>query len=146
MPKSIFIATEGEYSDYHIIGVFSTRELAEKSGCAYEEWRIDSGRIEHESGLKPFEVIISKNGDIIKVVSLEFSGIDPIDEDTFNDFMGETPPYNLSTYMWAKDEKHAIKIASERRAKYIALDKWAINQRYRSPVIDWKLRHGSKTV
>ena len=26
----VYIVTEGEYSDYHIVGVFATREAAEK--------------------------------------------------------------------------------------------------------------------
>lgn len=47
----IFIVTEGAYSDYHIVGVFSSREKAEECSpaavagiahCWIEEWELDA--------------------------------------------------------------------------------------------------------
>lgn len=47
MEKKIFIVTSGEYSDYHIDAVFSTKEKAEEyiqqngNGCDFEEYELD---------------------------------------------------------------------------------------------------------
>ena len=46
--KMIYVVTEGEYSDYHIVGVFSTRKLAKRCQSAVladniEEYPLDEG-------------------------------------------------------------------------------------------------------
>ena len=35
--KKIYVLTEGDYSDYHIVGVYSTPELAQEAQTLYPE-------------------------------------------------------------------------------------------------------------
>jgi hypothetical protein len=38
---SIYVLTEGDYSDYHIVGVYSTKELAKEAQSLYEHSQIE---------------------------------------------------------------------------------------------------------
>lgn len=123
----IYIVTEGSYSDYHIVGTFSTKEKAEEHSllvlgeerqfydAKVEEWDIDE-IVDHPKGMFFYNVVMTKDGKTqeCKNVGCEYKNTDA--------------PYgdnaNFSFYMWARDEKHAIKIANERRTQLIALNQW----------------------
>ena len=73
----IYLVSTGEYSDYHIIAAFSTRELAEAfsspfdgewSTIGIEEYTVDE-KIENIAppGMKAFSVTMAKNGDVLGV-------------------------------------------------------------------------------
>ena len=36
---SIYVLTEGSYSDYHIVGVYSTKELAKEAQSLYQYYQ-----------------------------------------------------------------------------------------------------------
>jgi len=135
--KIIYIVTEGEYSDYGIVAIFSTKEKAQNfisitaapddlSDYEIEEWPLD----EHEALIEKFKkkelsiymVSMYRNGDVEEVREEEKKSI-WIDNATAG-------KYNLWTEnrigMWviARDEKHAVKIVNEKRTQLIAENKW----------------------
>ena len=123
-PKSVWVIEGGEYSDYRVEGIYSTRhnaQLAFDNGLGnYEmeinEWPLDVNVDKIKKRLRPMRVEISINDSANASVfgtSPRFAN-DPEISEIYN------KSNFLHTHMWAKDEKHALKIASERRARWIA--------------------------
>jgi hypothetical protein len=123
--KTIYIITEGEYSDYHVKGAALTKEGAyafvAKFGGDIEEIQDQTPHL--KAGYNFYNVLMEKDGGIRKVSQ---------QEETYwcnlyfyDQLWGErlkTPV--LSTYCWAKDDKHAIKIVNERRTQILAAELW----------------------
>lgn len=123
---TVYIVTDGEYSDYGIVGVFSTRELADTcaknlikskwSNAKVETWNLDPHVDELRQGLAPWTVTMDRDGNsdaIIDAGSLDSK------EDERHDWSGK-----YTFYVWAEDEQHAVKIANERRAQIVAAGNW----------------------
>lgn len=117
--SKIYIVTDGDYSDYRIVGASTSKEAAERIktalGADYLEEFEDGGSAIISPGLRPFFVKISMLGVVHSVGSVT----NPYDFQARFDWDG-----NISTGMWAQDTEHAIKIANERRAQLVALDAW----------------------
>lgn len=128
---TIYAVNSGEYSDYGINGLFSTRENAEKYMEAFpksgyggyndiEEWELDQYISEIDRGLLPFVVRMYKNGDVIEIMQREFFGEDQrtvhwMDKAHWN------PPMPWANFsLWARDRDHAVKVANERRIRSLA--------------------------
>lgn len=116
--RVVYILTSGEYSAYRIEGVFSKRIDAEKTmerlntpyrdqSRTVEEWPLDD--IAPRKGLQPYHVYIRRDGEA------RATGLESIVGENESYLYGE---YGLS--VWARSEKSAIKIAMERRLRYIA--------------------------
>jgi len=132
----IYIVTKGEYSDYHICGVFTDPIKAQEAKKLYsekcfetrvEEWEADI-HTEHPAGTLIYQVIMSKDGiiDGVRQKSLDIL-IAPhknitkdIKEENITSRTGNNS--YMSFTVWATDEAHAIKIANERREQLIALN------------------------
>ena len=84
MRKKVYILQKGTYEDKHIVGVFSSKELAEKyikkrifgglpSGIEINEYQIDS--LIRPDGKVVYSVVITfyENGEIISMVSWLYS-------------------------------------------------------------------------
>jgi hypothetical protein len=122
---TVWVVGFGSYSDYHVVGVYSSEELADKAAeCdpdhLIEEIELDApSDHEHPAGMKRFAVHMTRDG-----------GIDLLQVNIAHDIFGEgpsapgTPREVWVFYMWARDEEHAIKIANERRAMVIATNMW----------------------
>ncbi|SDZ81979.1 hypothetical protein SAMN05192529_102126 [Arachidicoccus rhizosphaerae] len=134
----IYIVTDGCYSDYSIRGVFTTKENAEKFIRAYsfdepsiEEYESDNLNEEIQNGNTCFVVFIDKDGNNAKAEKSntdygdyrDYVGKAYIDEKKFfgNDYSHNA---RIRNTVWAKDEKHAIKIANERRIRVLAEGRW----------------------
>lgn len=114
--KTIYVLTEGDYSDYRIIGVYSTKELATEAQSLYEYAQIEEYDLdnipEHPPGMKAWFVRISDG----KLDDLCTQQVSPFEE-TFpreNEYEyhdGETAYF---VYCWAVDDKHAEKIALDK--------------------------------
>lgn len=120
----VYIITKGDYSDYHICAVTTDKKKAEMLRKAYNDldgWRnarietydTDEFLTEIESGLKLYDCTMERDKPMF---------IFEVDLDYMNssDFKVR---YNRSTYcvyVWAKDEEHALKIASDKIAEYKA--------------------------
>jgi len=117
--KTIYVVTDGEYSDYHIVGVYSTRELAERCQSAtladnIEEYELDAvGYSLYDAGYRRYHVTFEGEQTYV-----EQSKMDELAGQCIILFKG-TPP-RIRVTLYAKDEKYAVKIAADYRAQYIA--------------------------
>ena len=131
MTNKIYIVTDGEYSDFRILSVFSTRQKAEK----YAEWvetctdsyngsvdikvlPLDVYLTEIDQGLSPWSVWLPKDS---TEESIDVWKLDPTDvrmiglTQFFNKYLSFNKTVaGYRAYVFAKDEKSAIKIASEK--------------------------------
>ena len=119
--KIIYVCTKGEYSDYRIVGVLDSKELADifsqKFECEVEEYRVNPFTEELKNGYEHYFLRMTKGGDVDEIY---------IDSDFYSS--GETFGFdiqgNMYFYCMAKDEKHAVKIANEHRSMLIATKQW----------------------
>lgn len=122
--NKIWIVTSGNYSDYHIVSVFSSQELADKFAAhdkdrSVEEYEIDLHAEQIRSGLNTFYVRMNRDGD-----GSVYSR-DPDDEVELS--LSDTPRAEgrvLYGTVWAEGKQHALKIANEKRAQLIANNEW----------------------
>lgn len=130
--KTVWVLDEGSYSDYHVVGVYSSKENAQVVYDALhehsddmdepEEWELDPGVDELRKGYNPFSVVMLRDGTTER--------IDQTDRDSYS--LGNRlsiwerteAPAALFGVVWARNAKHAIKIANEHRARMIANGEW----------------------
>lgn len=127
--KTMFVLTAGEYSDYRVLGVFSSKEKAEevyakrkdtgRDYChAVEEYFLDNDP-HTPNGLKSYAVIMKRDGGVTDIqINPEGYGI------YTDDFVSWHRDRRF--YMWARNEKQAVKIANERRTRMIADNQWPL--------------------
>jgi len=121
----IFIVTNGTYSNYHISAVFSTRELAlgyiysnieNNDGYKVEEYDVDTeNQTPYDRTLYSVLVFEDNTGEVVE---------DDYDQPSRFSFRGMENPVCLYLKVFAYDKQHAKKIASEYRARVIALKGW----------------------
>lgn len=115
----IYVLSTGEYSDCRVMGVFSTREKAEVYGRQFNSEDIGEFELDvltpHPEGYQSWELWINvETGEILKP---------HVNDDQPNERYAFMLTYNnieAIIHCWARDEAHAIKIAGERRAEYLA--------------------------
>jgi hypothetical protein len=117
---TIYILTVGEYSDYHVIGAYSSRdialEMAEFFGAGVEEYAVDAG------------VELVRRGAHLYVLRLQRETGDVLEchQDDSDYYYREgdriTVDINKNLFMvcWAMDDAEAIKIAGDRRRAFLA--------------------------
>lgn len=119
--SSVWVVTEGSYSDYHICCIFSSRQLAEnfiKKAKLFQKYSdyndVEEYEINIEEGQSSvWEVWFRVGGNIdcyFKSDQRE-EGITAFTEDTHN---------LLKITVKAETEESAIKIACDKRAEYLA--------------------------
>lgn len=126
----IYILTAGSYSDYHIVGAFSTKEKAQE---VIESFNRSSGRRGDFNDIEEL-VIDELSENVSDGRSLCFIRIDrdgntsdfgfPGHTYSLNEKQGLDTRGNLYVYCFARDKEHAIKIANERRVQMIANNEW----------------------
>jgi len=123
--KTVWMVTEGIYSEYHVVGIFSTKEGAKiiENFCNKDQLRdteikeviLDAGLEKLNQGFFLYRVHMDADGKVKSCVPL-FSSYD----------IGERPALHVVSRpcaagdvicgnTWAKDEQHAVKIANEFR-------------------------------
>ncbi len=132
--KSVWAIEDGEYSDYHVVGVFSTQEKAEQvqrfTGGEITEWILDPAVREINQGMSLWRVLMLRDGTTEKVWkgeinSYNFEAHHNIWRRTQAPaYCGTGTPDCLDANVWAKSEKHAVKIVNEIRAGLIAGNNW----------------------
>ena len=122
----VYLVTDGSYSDYHLCCVCSSKEKADHAKKFYaatndiEEYELDA-LPDHPQGMFWYSVRMDRNGDThaVEIENGDYTHAD------------EWRPYGdnetVSFDMWATDEKHAVKIANERRAMIVASGEWTTN-------------------
>lgn len=126
----IYAIERGSYSDYQVVGVFSTRENAQTvvdymtaNGRSYDddaeitEWDLDPSVDGIHQGLFLFHVIMNMDTGDVVMVDKSSSPVCEYEDHVMNGAAG----VNYNGHCWATDEKHAIKIINERRAQRIAM-------------------------
>lgn len=134
--KTIWVLHGGAYSDYRVSGVFSSRRnanLAKKAlhdhECDVDEWRLDPGVDDLNKGYTRFRVVMLRDG------TTEESGpasyvfeLEPNvwlwERTKAPAYKGKGIPDALVAEVYAKDVKHAIKIANEHRTRMVAANEW----------------------
>jgi len=120
---SIYVLTEGDYSDYHILGVYSTKELAKEAQFLFKDSDIEEYDLdnipEHPPGMSAWYVRISDG----KLDDIYTTQVSPFDQTGPRELeceyhKGETAYF---VYCWAVDEDHAEKIALD---KYYQHQAW----------------------
>ena len=127
--KIIYVVTEGKWSDYHIEGVFSSKELAEafidvqeaERHRQIEVWPLDGPTDALREYLWPISVCMTRDGTPTRIWK-------------YTDFgYGYRASYErgpiilkgtMEIIVLARDETHAVKIANEKRTQLIALNQW----------------------
>lgn len=110
-----YILTGGEYSDYHIIGVYSTKELAEKAQFVYTNSRIQEYEmdivLDCPPGMKGWYVMLDGNPEQTYCNSASpYYATIPFERE----FIEPSGTKVYQVYCWAVDEEHAIKIAQDK--------------------------------
>ena len=127
MTNIIYVVTAGQYSEYHIMAVFTSQHVADKyvetvngGGDVYaevEEWEVDVLAPAVRGNLKPYLVQIKvESADVEKVVHTHWFrwGQEP------SVSIASLYPQTMIVRCYAKDEQHAAKIAMEKRAEWLA--------------------------
>jgi hypothetical protein len=123
-----YAITEGEYSDYKVLAVFSTKELAERELPKYgtarypatvKEFPFDPEVPAPPAGMAGFYCSTGISGDVFAVARTpqemaESKNVGAV-KLAFVD-------KSYAVLLWARDEDHAIKIAAEKFARQKAID------------------------
>lgn len=127
----VWLVWTGQYSDASVVGVYSTRALAEAAAKMHgnvfsskqegwidneDGWEIDADAIMVRAGIGRWRVGFTTGGNLTSYVCMMEPGT------------GEPPKVHREFRddgVWvecdARDEAHAIKIAADERAQFIAL-------------------------
>lgn len=125
----IYVVTSGDYSDYGIDAIFTSEELAQAFINGFKERSYQEFRIE-EHKLNPYKNEIRK-GYFAFFVRMQKDGVckEVYKSDSAYGFNGGIDygfdiNNGMCCHVFAKDDKHAVKIANEKRIELIALNKW----------------------
>jgi hypothetical protein len=120
-----YAVSSGEYSDYGVIAIFTSKEKAVEFLGFYppddetflEEFPLDE-MPEYPAGCVAWRVNIARDG------RCECEQVSPdrvSDGKLFPHYMDDG---RMSTFLWARDAQHAAKIANEKRAQAVAAGTW----------------------
>ena len=126
---TLYLVSQGDYSDYSVLGIYSTPEKAEYAVRLYgddsriEQYELD-GMPPHPPGELRWHVQIMANGDVVSAFQVapenEYRPIVPLYQSLYG---GQQKP-NCIFQIWARDKNHAIKIATEKRREMLANGTW----------------------
>ena len=133
--KKIYVVSSGEYSDYGIDAIFDSKDLAEKYISAFdqscydqmkiEEWELNPNENEVKKSRKAFLVRMDKQGNANEVEWRDSAfGLR-------NTSLNISFTYNkelMNCYCFANDERHAVKIANEKRVQLLANNSWGVDR------------------
>lgn len=126
--KQVYAVTDGDYSDYKVIGVYSTQKRAEYAHRLYgvdneiEVWVVDE-LPEHPRGMLLFHVRMARDGEVVRMWQGSPGG-GVVGIESASNYGSVRFRENLAFDVWAKDEKHAIKIVNEYRGRMLADGMW----------------------
>lgn len=137
-PKTIWIVESGQYSDYGVDGIFTSRENAQeyadyfnKDAGAWNRKEVDERELdplisEMRKGYQSFTIFMLFDGTVESITARPL-GTYPhhlhiFRRSTIAFHRGK--PDALHGQVHARDQKHAIKIANDRRLALIASGEW----------------------
>lgn len=134
--KKIFVLTRGSYSDYNIVGVYTTKARAKvvkayfdsedsyDDDCTIEVYELNTVADMLKRGYKQFTVLMNYNGTIESIreeISTYRNPLHVWKRSTAPGFKGINISDAVNGTVWAKDSNHAIKICNEFRTRAIAM-------------------------
>jgi hypothetical protein len=136
--KKVWAVEDGCYSDYRVVGVFSTKKNAlviahalELDNDSVHEWSIDPALKELNKGYWQYQVLMLSNGKTEMVDRRHGKLYDVMLPKPFVWERSKAPLYKdtgvpdvLDATVWARNNKHAVKIANEIRTRMIARGEW----------------------
>ena len=121
--RFVYVITDGEYSDYHIVGVY------EAVADAVEQVNAHGGRVERYllnggvSNLDVWFVILNGDGSVFNAGPHYTNEYSP--REAAGHIYGRMPgPYRYQVYVLARDQDHAVKIATEKLMQIKASGYW----------------------
>lgn len=122
----VYVITKGVYSDYHICGVAVDREIAEKLVPLFSDKLYDAHIEEYDTdrplqclaGRFPFTVYFYRDGDVIAYNKMESNEFQENIIKSYDD--NENRYVEMFVSVVATNSTHAIKIACDKRAQYLA--------------------------
>lgn len=134
--RTVFLVEAGYYSDRYVVGIFSSEEKARYAKSLYPEGHnpipiVIDKLFEHPHGMKFFLVTMCKDG---SEYTDHFRKQSVSQEDPEETFFFKEVDYHIydekSVYfgVWATDEKHALKIANEKRIALLAQNMLTTNR------------------
>jgi len=124
-PRKAWIVSSGEYSDYGVEAIFTTREKAQAYCDAAKEIVSDVAVEEFELDPEPpvvaalTTVYMRKDGHVVN----DYSRTQNAHDEGFR-FYSETDGGYVVWKVKTDDRKRAIKVVNEKRAQLIACDAW----------------------
>lgn len=130
--KTVWVVEVGSYSDYHVVGLFSTKENADKvysvlsvlDNARVSEWPIDPGITDLNQGRTPYWVVMQRDGLLLRLCESDWSDALNVGQIPHIERPLTYPGGIITGVVFATDEEHAIKIMNEIRAQYIADGLW----------------------
>lgn len=121
---TVYVITEGSYSDYHIIAVSTDKDKAEKLaemfGADVEEWETDTARDRRViEGFRRYRVCFNREGDVYWTADYT-ENEDVAEGVAIYSANRAVRDKAVEVVVWAKNKEAAIKIAAEKRAQYLA--------------------------
>lgn len=133
----VYIVSEGSYSAYCVVGIFTSRELAEKMKSVMreandiEEFPIDELNPKIAQGYKLYYVeCMDRDGNCGQIYLGDGYDYNEVLYNMNNKNYGrghhnrENEEQYWNFTIWAKDETHAVKIANEYRIQLIETGLW----------------------
>lgn len=121
----VYVVTTGQYEDYHIVGVYTEKEVADKiaaldADAEVETRLLDQKAYEIKQGFAPWEVMMAKDGVVIKAIT----GRKVNYERALAGVFGFNYSGHLGLEMFAKDREYAIRITDGLRKDLLANGDW----------------------
>ncbi len=145
----VYVATTGEYSDYQIEAIFSTRKKAEEyanfhsvNGLRIEVWLMDVAR-----PVKQVFVQMAKDGTVIRIIgpdmkdAIDGRGDNRIGFTSFYHLKLDGKEKTLGWWVETDSKKRAVKVVNEKRIQILAMGLWGNDKavmEYTAEDTDWK--------
>ena len=115
--QTAYVLTEGEYSDYHILGVYSTKELAEEAKSLWPYSDVESFPLddipEHPPGMYFwYGFVDERSGNEEPELQAHQTGPNTISSQAIEFSYGNTLRFQVG--FWAVDKNHALKILQDK--------------------------------
>ncbi len=127
---TVYAVSKGCYSDYSVVALFSTRELAQtfmdRHPGGYEDWNeieefaLDEGVEQMRAGMSRYNVRMGENGDSYDVGSETYWFTEKPDAEFRKPAAPRINQRWFNWYGWAMSQEHALKIANEYRIRLLA--------------------------
>lgn len=131
----VWVVERGAYSNYGVIGVYTTRKQAVAmadllnssdgySKATVARWKLNPGSDEIAAGKRIWSVVLGRDGNS-SVGEVNWA-VPPSGFQISRGVGGDYP--FIQGQVWATDEQHALKIANEYRAQAVAAGRFPVGE------------------